>query len=252
NINVKSINNLKVQKKAMLKFDILFDSILSKGSAEFVYRGYISKDYTQTGQVINDDKAFLYSITDQREKPLRLSNQSIKCIYKALFTSADHGLNVGVLWFLNGNKAQVSCITGNHYKVNAVETHGNDLVLTECEVYRVEGDHLAKPWRNALWTSENKEQLNVLLVGQVWAGKSSFFNTINSIFRGNMQGHHWQCRQKPHHTGYAVSLYHCSCDTMGLEEATGGGLDMDDIVSIYKSHVQDRYQVCRGTMQING
>uniref|UniRef100_A0A8C7MM89 G domain-containing protein n=1 Tax=Oncorhynchus kisutch TaxID=8019 RepID=A0A8C7MM89_ONCKI len=180
-------------------------------------RGYISKDYAQTGQVINDDKAFLYSITDQREKQegsddtVAASDNTPDGQYG--FTDRKHGLNVGVLWFLNGNKAQVSCITGNHYKVNAAGMHGNDLVLTECEVHRVLIDHLAKAWRNALWTSENKEQLkqniqnyrlevksvaqaSVLLVGQVWAGMSSFFNTIN------MQGHRWQCRQKPHHTGY--------------------------------------------------
>lgn len=33
------------------------------------------------------------------------------------------------------------------------------------------------------------------------------------------------------------------CDTMGLEEATGAGLDVDDIVSILKGHLPDSYQV---------
>uniref|UniRef100_A0A4W5JW93 TLDc domain-containing protein n=1 Tax=Hucho hucho TaxID=62062 RepID=A0A4W5JW93_9TELE len=214
--------------------------LVAYNKAGFVYGGYISKNYAQTGQVIND-KAFLYSITDQREKPLRLSNELIKCIYKALFTiNGRHGLNVGVLWFLNGNKAQVSCISGNHYKVNAAEMHGNDLVLTECEVYRVEGDRLAKPWRNTLWTSEElKEniqnyrlevksvvQARVLLVGQVWAGKSSFFNTINSFFRGNMQA-------KFHSGKGGKPLPLILCGTMGLEEATGDGLDMDDSQHIH-------------------
>ena len=30
------------------------------------------------------------------------------------------------------------------------------------------------------------EQVKVLLIGQVGAGKSSFFNTINSIFKGKI------------------------------------------------------------------
>uniref|UniRef100_A0A4W5JGX8 TLDc domain-containing protein n=1 Tax=Hucho hucho TaxID=62062 RepID=A0A4W5JGX8_9TELE len=215
--------------------------LVAYNKAGFVYGGYISKNYAQTGQVIND-KAFLYSITDQREKPLRM----VLMLVSYGFTDGRHGLNVGVLWFLNGNKAQVSCISGNHYKVNAAEMHGNDLVLTECEVYRVEdlGDRLAKPWRNTLWTSEElKEniqnyrlevksvvQARVLLVGQVWAGKSSFFNTINSFFRGNMQA-------KFHSGKGGKPLPLILCGTMGLEEATGDGLDMDDSQSLTHNSV---------------
>jgi hypothetical protein len=36
---------------------------------------------------------------------------------------------------------------------------------------------------------------------------------------------------------------------MGMEEATGAGLDVDDISSILKGHVPDRYRV-RGTTYI--
>lgn len=30
---------------------------------------------------------------------------------------------------------------------------------------------------------------------------------------------------------------------MGLEEKADAGLDMEDLVSVYKGHVKDRYQV---------
>jgi len=33
------------------------------------------------------------------------------------------------------------------------------------------------------------------------------------------------------------------CDTMGLEEQSGAGLDIDDISSILQGHVPDRYKV---------
>jgi len=33
------------------------------------------------------------------------------------------------------------------------------------------------------------------------------------------------------------------CDTMGLEENTEAGLDVEDLVHIFKGHVKDRYQV---------
>lgn len=33
------------------------------------------------------------------------------------------------------------------------------------------------------------------------------------------------------------------CDTMGLEEKSGAGLDIEDISSILQGHVPDRYKV---------
>jgi len=33
------------------------------------------------------------------------------------------------------------------------------------------------------------------------------------------------------------------CDTMGLESLPDTGLDMEDLYSIYRGHIQDRYQV---------
>ncbi|XP_045077907.1 interferon-induced protein 44-like isoform X2 [Coregonus clupeaformis] len=120
------------------------------------------------------------------------------------------------------------------------------------------------------WTAERKRQLKekiqnyksdvksvsqvrVLLVGPVGAGKSSFFNSVNSVFRGNMTSQAicgsagtsltTQFRTftiKSGKSGEPIPLI--LCDTMGMEEASGAGLDMEDIVSIYKGHVQDRYQ----------
>lgn len=110
--------------------------LVAYNRAGFVFGGYISKDYAQTGQVINDDKAFLYSITDQREKPLRVSSTD----GQYGFTDGAYGLNVGALWFLNNNTATVQVVAGNCYAFEGEEMHGNDLQLTECEVYRVEGE----------------------------------------------------------------------------------------------------------------
>lgn len=33
------------------------------------------------------------------------------------------------------------------------------------------------------------------------------------------------------------------CDTMGLEEKSDAGLDIEDLVNIFEGHVEDRYQV---------
>ncbi|XP_064880674.1 interferon-induced protein 44-like isoform X3 [Oncorhynchus nerka] len=243
--------------------------LVAYNRAGFVFGGYISKDYAQTGQVINDDKAFLYSITDQREKPLRVSSTD----GQYGFTDGAYGLNVGALWFLNNSTATVQIVAGNCYTFEAEEMHGNDLQLTECEVYRVEEcvGLLKTPWRKIDFEGYGTKerlmdyiknykpevkslvQVRVLLVGPVGAGKSSFFNSINSVFKGHVTGQAntgsagtsltTQFRTysiKAEQGGKALPLV--LCDTMGLEEGPSAGMDIDDINSILKGHVQDRYQ----------
>uniref|UniRef100_A0A3Q2PXL7 Interferon-induced protein 44-like n=1 Tax=Fundulus heteroclitus TaxID=8078 RepID=A0A3Q2PXL7_FUNHE len=97
-------------------------------------------------------------------------------------------------------------------------------------------------------------QARVLLVGQVGAGKSSFFNSINSVFRGHVTS---QAMSGSSATSLTTQVCLCLsfidgqggkplpitlCDTMGLEESKGAGLDVDDISSILKGHVPDFYQ----------
>ncbi|XP_042152824.1 interferon-induced protein 44-like isoform X2 [Oncorhynchus tshawytscha] len=168
---------------------------------------------------------------------------------------------------------KVQIVAGNSYTFEGEEMHGNDLQLTECEVYRVEdcGGLLKTPWREIDWEGySTKERLmdyiknykpevksvvqaRVLLVGPVGAGKSSFFNSINSVFKGHVTGQAntgsagtsltTQFRTysiKAEQGGKALPLV--LCDTMGLEEGPSAGLDIDDVNGILKGHVQDRYQ----------
>ncbi|KAK7938261.1 hypothetical protein WMY93_001587 [Mugilogobius chulae] len=106
------------------------------------------------------------------------------------------------LVLMNGGAAVTYSNPGNYYTFPAAEMHGNDLQLIECEVYQVEETtELEKPWRVVAWDSQRRKELmdsvskyeplssavsqvRVLLVGPVGAGKSSFFNSINSVFRG--------------------------------------------------------------------
>ncbi|KAK2906927.1 hypothetical protein Q8A67_005912 [Cirrhinus molitorella] len=170
----------------------------------YIFGGYTSVDYAQSGQQIIDDHAFLFSVHDGS-------------------TLLDH-------------------------QVSAEE----------------------KPWRNVLWTAEQRAQLmkmirnynppvmfmsqvRILMIGPVGAGKSSFFNSINSIFMGRitskaMSGSAGTSLTTQFHT-YAVKdgrqgkpLPFVLCDTMGLEEQSGAGLDIEDISSILQGHVPDRYE----------
>ncbi|CAB1327834.1 unnamed protein product [Coregonus sp. 'balchen'] len=183
--------------------------LVAYNKSGFVFGGYISKDYAQTNQEINDDKAFLYSISDQREKPLRVSSTN----GQYGFTDGYYGLNVGAFT--------------------------KDRLMDYIKNYKPEVKSVV--------------QARVLLVGPVGAGKSSFFNSINSVFKGHVTGQAntgsagnsltTQFRTysiKAEQGGKALPLV--LCDTMGLEEGPSAGLDIDDITSILKGHVQDRYQ----------
>ena len=133
-------------------------------------------------------------------------------------------------------------------------------------------------------TVSSVSQIRVLLIGPIGAGKSSFFNSINSVFRGHVTSqaisgssttslttqvsswHFMICVWGDWHVtifwfvfsslcttqfrSYSLKagregkpLPIILCDTMGLEESTGSGLDIDDISNILKGHLPDRYQV---------
>lgn len=242
--------------------------IVAYNAAGFVFGAYTSKDYTQSGEDVNDEKAFLYSISAGRNKPLRVAGISGQCA----FTDGGTGPNYGALVFLHDDKPEAQCNPGRNFNFEAAAMHGGNLALTEFEVYRTEslGDLLPKPWRTIQWTAERKQQLmkaiqnyrpdiktvpqaRVLLVGPVGAGKSSFFNSINSAFRGNMTSQAiagtadksvtTQFRTYTIKAGKGgETLPLVLCDTMGLEEKADAGLDTGDLVNIYKGHIQDRYQ----------
>ncbi|XP_070776063.1 interferon induced protein 44c2 [Enoplosus armatus] len=242
--------------------------IVAYNAAGFVFGAYTSKDYTQSGEGVNDKEAFLYSISADRKEPLRWQVSAEQCA----FIDGGTGPNYDALEFLHGDKPEFQSKPGTSFKFEAAAMHGEDLALTEFEVYRVEGlgELLEKPWRNIQWTPERKQQLlkvilgykpdiktihqaRVLLVGPVGAGKSTFFNSINSMFRGNMT-----CQaiagtaDKSVTTQYRTYTIKAGkgggvvplilCDTMGLEEKADAGLDIEDLVNIYKGHIKDRYQ----------
>ncbi|KAK0144800.1 Interferon-induced protein 44-like [Merluccius polli] len=236
----------------------------------YVFGAYTTKDYEESGEgLVCDDKAFLYSISGGKKKaPLRVASDD----GQHGFTDGGHGPDFGALKFLEADAAAVASNPGTGFTFVPKDMHGDDLALTEFEVYRVEefGGLLAKPWRTNIWTAEKRQGLmdkiksyrpdisgvssaRVLLVGPVGAGKSSFFNSINSVFRGNMtsQAISGVCGKsvttqfrtfsiKAGKGGKVLPLV--LCDTMGLESLPDAGLDVQDLYNIYKGHIEDRYQ----------
>ncbi|XP_027145976.1 interferon-induced protein 44-like isoform X3 [Larimichthys crocea] len=234
----------------------------------YVFGGYTRQPFSQSGQYVHDDQAFLFTFKQENllKYPVTGPANAVRMI-------ANSGPYFGeALAFVNGGQAKVHSNPGNYYNFNAAEMHGNDLNLTECEVYQVEAfPEFEKPWRSMVWETEKRtkmmesikvysptvssvSQLRVLLIGPVGAGKSSFFNSINSVFRGHVTSQAiagsstssltTQFRTYSVRAGRGGKpLPIILCDTMGLEENTGAGIDIDDIVNILKGHLPDCYQL---------
>ncbi|KAI9999487.1 hypothetical protein NQD34_018490 [Periophthalmus magnuspinnatus] len=197
--------------------------------------------------------------------PTTYSNYAVKMV-------GNSGPYFGESLILMNGGAAVHSNPGQYYTAfTPAEMHGNDLQLIECEVYQVEGNSSNPTVSTDLVPVSRRRQklmdsvstykplcssvsrVRVLLVGPVGAGKSSFFNSINSVFRGHVTSQAMagcsatslttQFRTYSVKTGRdGKPLPIVLCDTMGLEESTGAGLDIDDISSILKGHMPNCYQ----------
>uniref|UniRef100_A0A3Q4I3B6 TLDc domain-containing protein n=1 Tax=Neolamprologus brichardi TaxID=32507 RepID=A0A3Q4I3B6_NEOBR len=227
----------------------------------FVFGGYTKQPFSQSGQYVNDDQAFLFTFDCENliKYPVTSTAHAVKMI-------ANSGPYFGeTLVLVNASQAVAYSNPGNIYNFPAAQMHGNDLNLTECEVYQVEGKfsdreiywdllkELIESIKSYKPTVSSVTQPRVLLIGPVGAGKSSFFNSVNSVFRGHVTSQAISGSSSTSLTtqfrSYSVKdgregkpLPIILCDTMGLEESKGAGLDIDDLSSILKGHLPDRYQ----------
>ncbi|XP_077082506.1 interferon-induced protein 44-like [Siphateles boraxobius] len=253
----------------------------------YIFGGYTSVDYTQSGRQITDEEAFLFNLQGKIPVCIKVNSgynarlddarapnfgQQLYFCYNNQPVLLNQGQNV------NGGYGGFGGFGGgvNPFDFNPATLYGNDTQLNECEVYKVEQKKdlqisaKMKPWRNVQWTAKQRDELmkmirnykpmmtsvsriRILMIGPVGAGKSSFFNSINSVFMGRMTSKAMsgsagtslttQFRTYPVKDGReGKPLPFVLCDTMGLEEQSGAGLDIDDISSILQGHVPDRYK----------
>uniref|UniRef100_A0A8C4Q9S9 G domain-containing protein n=1 Tax=Eptatretus burgeri TaxID=7764 RepID=A0A8C4Q9S9_EPTBU len=111
-------------------------------------------------------------------------------------------------------------------------------------------DELFKEIQDFKPEGENVKAAKILMLGHVGSGKSSFVNSINSVFAGRLcqtaiagnagtsftlQFRFWNIKPVQ---GKSIPVQ--LCDTMGLED-TDNGISEEDLISTIMGHVQKNY-----------
>ncbi|XP_041960410.1 interferon-induced protein 44-like isoform X1 [Alosa sapidissima] len=128
---------------------------------------------------------------------------------------------------------------------------------------------LQEPWRILDWSkrdemkdhlrrleisNEDVKHLRILVHGPVGAGKSSFINSIDSIFQGRMtngttaEGNAGHSCTKTYKTNkikngeYGSYLRFVISDAMGQETGDSNGVQTDDLIKILEGHIKEGYK----------
>uniref|UniRef100_A0A3Q4N6Y6 Interferon-induced protein 44-like n=1 Tax=Neolamprologus brichardi TaxID=32507 RepID=A0A3Q4N6Y6_NEOBR len=204
----------------------------------FVFGGYTEQPFSQSGQYVNDDQAFLFTFDGEN-------------LIKYPVTNSTYA-NPCKTW----NMCNCSCFCQrSHIRKNDFTTTTSSKmgkVLYFLVLYRKRKE-LIEYIKSYKPTVSSVTQPRVLLIGPVGAGKSSFFNSVSSVFRGHVTSQAISGSSSTSLTtqfrSYSVKdgregkpLPIILCDTMGLEETKGAGLDIDDLSSILNGHLPERYQ----------
>ncbi|KAL3872713.1 hypothetical protein ACJMK2_035919 [Sinanodonta woodiana] len=249
-----------------------------------IFGGYTSVNWDQSGNYVRDVKAFLFQlrfngINQYNKFPVILPQYSIYCCSDNgptfgggydLFSFSGNGRNVGGLYELNG-----SLNLGHSYNIKGIpdfQISNGHMKVTDLKVYKVVDKlrRLKSPWRKSQpWKQESLNQLveslenyeppdtlkipetQILMVGPVGAGKSSFVNTINSIFKGRItQKGYSGSAEHSLTTAYRQynilssttkkSMRFRLCDTPGMEEKEG--LSLIEFNYLIEGNVPDWYK----------
>ncbi|XP_045169930.2 interferon-induced protein 44-like [Mercenaria mercenaria] len=254
----------------------------AKGS---VYGGYSPMSWNSSSNSNSScTEAFLFQLYHNGNRKATKFELKPGQYYNAVYNNVEYGPIFGGGYDLKTFSSNVnrsgsdfhlngSANFGYTYEMHGIganDIHNGDLHVTELEVYKVIYDENkpGTPWRELdNWNTRglarlkedilsfrpppglNIDEARIVILGPVGAGKSSFFNTIDSIFRGRItqracNGSSAQSVTTAY-TPYSVRLDSGSspkfilCDTPGLEESDG--LDVDECSYLLDGNIPDFY-----------
>ncbi|XP_071162519.1 interferon-induced protein 44-like [Mytilus edulis] len=251
-----------------------------------VYGGYTSLSWASTQGHQVDENSFLFRIYQNGNwKPVKMP---VKNTTYSIYDNGAYGPTFGGGYDLPSFTNTIT-LTGGYFQLNGALSFGHSynsngetldsisnghMNVKDIEVYSVEVSDtkadLEEPWRKTpQWNTEllralkekierykplkelNVPQARILLVGQVGAGKTSFFNTINSVFRGYITRQ--ACSGNAEHSLTTVyrkyqirngtsgkALNFRLHDTRGLE--ADQGMDAHGMCYLLDGNLPDRFQ----------
>lgn len=249
-----------------------------------VYGGYtsVSWEANTTSTYGKDERAFLFQLkyngNEERnkfqvKKPANAVVQSLGNgpTFGSGCTFSNRINKTGKVFPLNGNLSFGT--TFHSYGASFDQINNGTMEVTELEVYivtdgqRKKTPPVTEPWRktkqwNTMLLKELKEEVvafkphpdleitdaKILMIGPVGAGKSSFYNTIDSVFRGRITSRAGSGSAEQSltttYTQYTVTsgaaLNFRLCDTRGLEETMG--IDVLECNYLLDGHVPNYYK----------
>lgn len=102
-------------------------------SSGYMFGGYTSQPFSQSGQYVNDDDAFLFSLSGEY---VTTYPTSYPCYAMKMISNTGPYFGEDLI-FLHGGQKVTFKHASYYNSMNAAVMHGNNLNLIECEVYEV-------------------------------------------------------------------------------------------------------------------
>ncbi|XP_028846266.1 uncharacterized protein LOC114796429 isoform X2 [Denticeps clupeoides] len=222
---------------------------------------------------VNKNLKMIYRSKKIKEKMLECENRlgvPMNCILPVKNYHEEISLNEDVDCVVLRALSQIIHFANDYVYTFCSDKHESSQGCSEQDrIQNPDGD-FDQEWRSIAWDlpGRNKlesqirdfslqnpdvSRLRILLHGPIGAGKSSFINSINTVFQGRVTtsalvasefGVSFTKKYNVHkfRNGSSGFLPFIINDTMGLEKGKGQGVDIRDIISALTGHIKDNYK----------